>query len=599
MDVTNFKNPTIKLFNSSFQGSTANYEKLAKLAYKVGYLIHPNCSTIQVLEFIETQSVDYSSTFYKSFETVTSMTRWELFLDQAKHYASTYGTNFQGKPYLPNQPKDQLNIPEFKTFKVIMPITRDEAVQKCNLMLASGIALSEETIKDILAVYEECEYKVDIKTITNKEAKMWLYKSTNSLPGETVEMIRYLVFLATSKSLLIKDKQTLESIKASTLDITQFITKFGIEELSTVFLRFKPIFLAFKKANSNNSKCINKLRKLAVQNHEPMTVGFWENLLSNPKLMAQVPSRLAELNNFKKITLLETINIRLANCGIKAFGIRNGKIWLTEEKSFIKNDPNYLKLLKSVIYQSLVDSLKPKATTIQLPDGLNLTLPKSEKSFIGNYPLGTTIDLSTSEAIVGINWKESEGASDIDLKLIDIDGKQFGWNADYTNDAKTVIYSGDMTSARPEATELMYASNGFKPAIVKVNLYNGEANSKFKFFVAREKYNKQKQGKNPMINPNNIMVSVDVMLESNEMSLGVITKNKFHLAKFRTGNSQIAGNSITNKYIEYTLQTLDCYINLKTLLSDAGFTIVTSNASIDLTNLSKDSLINLLQGNNS
>jgi hypothetical protein len=128
---------------------------------------------------------------------------------------------------------------------------------------------------------------------------------------------------------------------------------------------------------------------------------------------------------------------------------------------------------------------------VKLPDNINFMVPKSEKSFIGNLPIGSYIPLTDKNAIIGINWKQADGARDLDLSYVDIDDKKTGWNSDYTNDGNTIIYSGDMTLANPEATELLYAKEGkFLPGIVKVNLYNGNDNSKFKFFVATEDYEK-------------------------------------------------------------------------------------------------------------
>jgi hypothetical protein len=149
-----------------------------------------------------------------------------------------------------------------------------------------------------------------------------------------------------------------------------------------------------------------------------------------------------------------------------------------------------------------------------------------------------------------------------------------------------------MTSAYPEATELFYTKKGFTPAIVKVNNFNGATNSKFKFFLAKEKINNVKH--NYMVNPNNIVVNVDCVMDSKEKQLGVITGDKFILAQFRTGKGRVAGNSVTNAYTDYALSTLDCYLSLQKLLTDAGYKIVTDNADIDLTELSKDTLINLL-----
>jgi hypothetical protein len=149
-----------------------------------------------------------------------------------------------------------------------------------------------------------------------------------------------------------------------------------------------------------------------------------------------------------------------------------------------------------------------------------------------------------------------------------------------------------MVQANPEATELYYTSKGFNPSIVKVNLYNGQPNSKFKFFLAKEKYAIGKKGY--MVNPDNILVNVDMEMDSKEKILGVITENKFILAEFRSGKGRVSTSSVTDLYRDIALETLDCYISMEKLLLDSGFEFVNENADIDLTNLSKDTLINLL-----
>jgi hypothetical protein len=131
-----------------------------------------------------------------------------------------------------------------------------------------------------------------------------------------------------------------------------------------------------------------------------------------------------------------------------------------------------------------------------------------------------------------------------------------------------------------------------KPSIVKVNRYGGEDKAKFRVFLATETIVEMEV--NYMVNPNNILFMIDCEMSAKEKTVGVITGDKFILAEFKTGNKIVSGNSITNKYTEYALSTLDCYLDLEKVLIDAGFTINSGNESIDLTNLSKDTLINLL-----
>lgn len=584
----------IKLFNKALSGNSVSFSEVNKLAVKVGYIVDPRCCTVEVLEFLKSLPVNINATFYKSWNDIISKNRFELFLDQIRHYASTYGTDFQGEVWTPNEGSDQ---PDYTDFKVITPITIEEVNTRCCEMLYTGIPLNENTLRMVLELITD----VDIEKVKNKEAMMSLHKKFGTVPKDNVEFVRFLVFLATNKTLLIKDKTTLAALKVANINLSELVEAFGIEKLSEIFFRFKTIFLSLGKIKGNKV-VVNRLRRLANKYHKPMKVGFFENILGLSSLPVGLQERLKECSNYKKVTLLQTILIRQKELDMRFFGIRNGKLWAKEEKSKIRG---YYDELYAHVYNSLIISLSEKACEIKLPLEVKITLPTSEKSFIGNYPLGTSFNLSNTDSIVGIHWRGDEGARDIDMSLHSIDGRKYGWNADYTDDNKSVIYSGDMTFANPEAVELFYGNKGMTPCIVKVNRFSGGDKAKFRLFLATETitdmvkdyeidpYNDKY--KNYMVNPNNILFMIDCEMNAKEKSVGVITGDKFILAEFKTGNKIVSGSSITNKYTEYALSTLDCYLDLEKVLTDAGYTINSGNEpDIDLTKLSKDTLISLL-----
>lgn len=583
----------LDLFGKTIPGKKdVDFKSINELAITLGYIIHPDVCNSEVMQWLQAKDRNYNSTFYKSWIDVISRNRFELFIDQLIHYATTYGTGHTAQPYIPNAEQEKPPLP-FTDFKVIAPITEQEAIKRCEGMLFSGIAMKQTTIQDVLTVLDTLGHQLDIEKVKNKEAKMFLYAKKDLLPKDPVEMVRYMVYLATAKTLLIKDKDTIKAIKSSVADVSILIQKFGIKELAKVFYRFKPIFLAFKKPQS--AFVINKLRRAANTAHEPMKESFFATIL-NGKHTDLVPlsERIDELNNFRKITLLQAINVRQKFLDIRAFGIRNQKLYMKVGRNKNNRDHvvQYLSMVYSLVYDSLIKSLKQKACTINIPAGVNITFPASEKSFIGNFPLGSSFDFSKSDNIVGINWREKDGARDLDLSLITIDGTKYGWNADYYNENNSIVYSGDMTSANPEATELYYASKNFTPAIVKVNRYSGAEGSKFKFFVAKEKVVRLRR--DYMVDPRNIIVNVDCEMDSKEKQLGVITEDKFILAQFRTGKGRVSGDSITNKYTDYALNTIDCYVDMRKALEDAGFTFTDQSPEIDLKDLTKDVLIKLL-----
>jgi hypothetical protein len=577
----------IKLTNRALVGNDISFKVITELAYKVGYVVDPRCCTNAVQDYLNTRPMDYNSTFYKTWNKVANSSRFEIWIDQIKSYIANYILNVQ---YVPNKGSEQ---PEFTDLKVILPITQKEVNEICCGMLYTGISLSEDTLNMILEVITD----VDIEKVKNKEAMMSLHKKFGTVPKDNVEFVRFLVFLATNKTLLIKDKATLAALKVASIDLPKLIEDFGIEKLAEVFFRFKPIFLSLGKIKGNKV-VVNRLRRLADKYHKPMKVGFFESILSNPKLIVDLPNRLKECSNYKKVLLLQTIKIRQKELEMQFFLVRNNKIWAKEKKTINKE---YYSVIYSIIYQSLVDSMSKKACEIKLPKGVDLALPTSEKSYVGIFPIGTSFDLVGKDTILGIHRLKENAYGWLDFSLNSTNNDKIGWNANFKDEESNIMFSGDICdwNRSKEVAELYYCANGFKENyILKVNDYNKQGNIPFKFFIAQEAIDTNSERfkeRNYMVDPNNIKFLIDLVIEGGEQSIGVITPEKLILAKFRTGSKEIAGVSITNRYAKYAEDIKDCYVNLKQVLTDAGFTINSGNdPDIDLTKLSKDTLISLL-----
>ena len=105
---------TIKLFNKSLVSkNSVSFNNVNALATKLGYIVHPDVCNSEVYEWLKSQDCDYNSTFYKNWNDVTSKSRFQLFLDQIMHYASTYGTDFTGEVYLP---EGEIILPDLKNY---------------------------------------------------------------------------------------------------------------------------------------------------------------------------------------------------------------------------------------------------------------------------------------------------------------------------------------------------------------------------------------------------------------------------------------------------------------------------------------------------
>lgn len=638
----------ITMFNVAPKASEAeklSFEKVNAESAKYGWIVHPDCCSKTVLEWIKAEAkVNYNKTFYAKWEDITSKTRFELLVDQLIHYATTYGTGFTaGQGYVPNQEAD-VEIP-YKSFKVIMPATEEEIYNRCIKMLQSGIALESETLNILIdyIVKEDryTKYGLNIDSIKNKEAIIMLMDITNVYGTDPFNMLRYFVFKATGKAMLIKDRRTIQTIKenAEKVDFTR-LSETECNILASVFYRFKPLFLAFKhtadqgsakvfkneafrKAASKlkaavtscptNASVINHIRRLAVKAHKPFTPGFWETILTEEKSLTEVANRLAKdkVTNFKKITLMQGILAKLQNASGKMYVIRNGKMWVREDAPQVSQNMNsYLMRVYGMLEDSIVQSIKDKACAVRYPKNVNLTVPTSEKNFIGNYPFGTSVDMGEDHNVIGIYWRNEWGTRDFDLHLADINGCSYGWNARYTDGINQIIFSGDMTNAEPEATELFYISKNCPDGKVSVSQYSGATKSQFKFFVAREDRSSMKDraygngygscGKPcPMCDPNNIKAEFIIPVDGErDKQCALIVDNRVYLMDLTQGGGRVPNQKYAQVYIENLKNKCRSFVDLKPILEKAGFTFVEegdekTEVALDLTQLSKDTLIDL------
>ena len=564
---------TIKLFNKTLLEAKRSNEYCLDLL-RFGVICSPYSDFEVVYQYVRDKKMSPNTTFYKTIEDVTRRTRYELLIDQILHYCSTYGTDFQAQPFIVND--TPINLSNTITLGII---SENEAVERCQNMLYSGIALSQETIDNILVVLEN---NFEIERIKNKEAFCAIHAKNETYPQNAEEIVRVLIYKATSKALLIKDKETLKLISQSSTIVPIEL----VEKLSEVFHRFKDVFLSFKK-NPLNKRTVNRIRKMAKKNHKPFVPTFWSNLLSVQKDFAEVEQRVQELNSFKKISLLNAIlqNIH-NNTKIKPYVIRNGKLWIDTN---VENLPNidYLQKVFDIIYQSLIQSIEKNKCEITLPESLIVLAPTSEKSFMGEIPIYSYVELK-NDAIIGINWRNEDGARDLDLSMIDNNGRKIGWNANYCTEDKSFIYSGDITSADPEATEILYRKNeSDAEGIVKVNPYNAASNSKYRVFFAQEPVKHLKS--NYIVNPENIIYQYNDTI-SEEKILGVFADNKFIFCNFRLENKRVSEQNITDLQFVYLKQIHRHLLTLEQILTDAGFTITKSKDCI----LSKDTVLQCL-----
>ena len=597
----------IEMFNCttvSAKSKMVNAYALNEDAMRVGYFVQPDACTQDVQDFIDSLNVNYNSTFYKTWEDVTSRSRFDLFIDQIFHYITTYGTNFAlSNGFVPNDMEGvPANFP-YNTYKVISVVTPKEMYDKCLEMGTSGIALKQKTVQ-VLGQYIvnyvlDNQVDVDIDIIKNRELRTYLYDALDLCPNDKFELLRYIVYKATGKTTIIKNDQFLRLVKLG-CDKFDFrkLNDSQIDALASIFYRYKDVILMFK--NENNAHIINVIRRHAVKLHKPMKVGYWESILNTQHTFDEVYEKSAELTNFKIITIMQMIleRIKLTETDKIMYIIRNGKMFV-KDASNVNIDTDNLTRIYNALNMRLIDNMSKKACKIKLPANLHIAVPTSEKNFIGNIPFGSYFDM-TENNIIGIYWRNEWGTYDFDLSMNDVNGSRIGWNSAYYTDDNTIVYSGDMTNAEPEATELLYAKKNCPSGTIYVNRYNGNKGSKYRFFYANEVPNKSDL-KNYMVDPRNI--KIDVMLESDEsrqQQVGFVADDKFFFMNLGNGDSHVAmcGGKFTQKdMFDIFARKANTMLYLENVLLNAGFTIANEDEGevpdIDFTNLDKDTLIKL------
>lgn len=622
----------VKLFKCAVENKETNLDvkTVESMAIQRGYIVDPKVCNQAVVDFLEDEPVDYNSTFYTSWNDIISRNRLDLLLDQIVHYATTYGTNFSlGNGYVPRELEDTPVIP-YNEYKVISCVSGEEMLLRCYELLNTDVALKSETVKvlvEYIYKYTTTKYKgkIDqakieefIDTIKNREARTLLQDLFQVLPKDKFELLKYIIYKTTGESMIIQNKRMIEGIQNS---VNPFDFSLLDEErmiaLSSIFLRYKKLFLAFKHMSNSttNSKYINRLRRLAIKNHKPMVHSIWDRITSDSSVTAEMVSQhLDEISNFRKLSLVQAIqyNINISGKGLdKTYIIRNGRCFTTPYNVELSDqEVSRLKDIVKVLIVSIVSHLSSKNLVVKYAEGVDITAPTSEKSFIGDYPIGTSYQLQDHN-LIGIYWRNEWGAHDFDLSLICHDGQRIAWNSYYKHPRYNIFFSGDMTNADPEATEIIYADGECPDGVVRVNRFNGSEDSKFRLFFAQ--HDMVALPKNYMVDPNDIKFSADLVSEKSCQNIGVVHDNVFTLMNLQMNDLRVSSNE-DKKDIEILKAKMDSFISLNSLLKASDSidynTLNPENEEdkkvldaiekgevelLDLTNIQRDTLINLFK----
>lgn len=585
------------------------------------------------IDYFGVDGEQWNKTFNVNWENIAEAPDYELIARQIMHYISV---TFVDMGFLNNSeiyiPTKTLEVPELtRDFKItiIHGVSRQEIQEHIKNLIFSGIALSQETIQDLVELRDY--FNFPIEDIPNKELRVIMYQQLGYIPRNVDEFLRYIIYIATGSALKVQNDYIFKELKYCR-EAQELLLKYpyNLKYLAEGFYRNKRLFLSMKTSKTAN--IINRIRKLAKKYHSSFEQPATASILSNYHSLIEKDTlrfNLDKLTVFKELQLLNGIMTHyLAKpLDYTIDKIRNGKIHIREitttraDYDKLRNISNYI---RNHLFNRLTPSLYGK--TVYIPENINYKVPSTEKNFIGNFPVGTSIILPCKDDIVfGIYWENNDYRVDLDLSLMN-DKQQFSWNTDWRlkND---ILFSGDVTDASKGATELFRVSNNLKEFnfIINVTGYQYTGSVPFKFVVA--KGSKKSFNKNYMIDPNDIIAQFDFRLtpDARTFNIGRLCKNADGLTiTFNNYNFGKDRSIYYNKEIEiitdFSNRAAKCQLNLKELLIKSGAKVVNAPSvivtkrikdeygfetavrmqvpvdyNLSLENITKDTLISLLK----
>jgi hypothetical protein len=564
---------------------------LVNMAIKHGIFLDPSFMLASysharetVLEAIDMFGVDQAeldATLFGDWATLEEITDDVFYAIQFLHYVSTYGgvkalansgESFVVDPEREHGQDFESTLEAKKAFKTIEFVTAEQMSKKINDLLASGLAIDSNDLAQLFDDADRDNLKIRTKTIKNKEAKMYAIKFLGIVPENTAELMRYVLFLATGRTLLIKNEETFDALRLGLSGRPEIKTKvkdviedFGYvheKELANDYFRYAEFFKILRYAIPGMSTYTNYLAKL---NKKMRKNGTYQPMRVNPLAVVTDPffdgfseGHLNYLYSQKPFPIFQVIratnalhlSIERGSDYTAAYRIRNGKTWIKDVKGQFSNGYGMNEYVKEQqlfgMIRNQFERVNGTKNVFRIPRGVNYALPTSAKSFLGTMPLNTIFEIPRTKDtafVAGISWDKD---ADIDLSVTNTKGEHISWHTARRSDGIDELeHSGDMTRLNKDgyAAELVrFGANVNATAILSSILYwSDEPNIEQKFFVGT--IDGTVQHGQPMANVNNILFSTKVPSSHQSQGLAVVQANDDNLRVIVT-NSRIGGSSL-------------------------------------------------------
>jgi hypothetical protein len=447
-----------------------------------------------------------------------------LITKQLLHYIEVYGLGMPGLFDL------EVSDGKITTLAIVRAVTAGELTA-----LVHGLIYSNKPVADsapIVEVIRGYNIPYDINKVQNNEVRVALFDVKRDVFTSGDDAVRYICFVATGKTMLIKSKSIIKAVTEKPV-AAAFLQAHTVP-LAKVFNRHKRIIMACK---ASDKSAVNKISKLSKTLHVPIIESRAKHLVSDAVKTGSIDIDVLRAVPLRaKFNYLNLIEWKLQGQSYDVFLIRNGKVWFEDERAVL--NPTALRNLRDVVLGSIGDDLQAlKNKAILLDANVDYGLPISRKQTFGNLPFGTRVtSADKTRFCAGVYWHNNfgDGSSiDLDLSAIDENGSRTGWGQTSGYARSAIVFSGDMTDARNGATEFMTVHPASPNRYgLMVNVFRGPDPCDCEIVVGN---GTEKTWLD------NTLIRERVTLKSKMSVIGFLKDDKFVVYAGRLSNSRVSG----------------------------------------------------------
>lgn len=408
-------------------------------------------------------------------------------------------------------------------------ITRDQLGEMVRELLYRNAPVKDAVVIKNIINYYGVDY--DVNKIANNELRIALFDPKTDAFADGDDAVRYIVYVATENTMLIKSNEVIKAVTDSANKISVDFLERHEFELSQVFNRHKRLIMALK--NKKNRSVINRISRMSKRNHKPIRESIAKSFVSQAIAGTVDMGVLDQISVRDKMKYLNLLAYKRGGNTSDVFVVRNGKLHLEPGRD-VWDKADIDRVEQAVLDSLSRDLVGLKNKKILLDARVRYGLPTSRKQAVGQLPFGTQVTVDSDRISSGIYWENGWGANDLDLSTIDTKGNRTGWGQYSGYDRKNLVtYSGDMTYASPSAMEFMTSKQAEYGLFT--NIFSGQPGCTMEIVVGND------SGEDRWMD--DVIVRERTNLESRGMVVGFVRDNTYIVWKGRIGNSSVSGGN--------------------------------------------------------